>query len=136
LDSLDRTGTWDVVDKVEGGKKVGSKWVFKVKKLADGSIDKFKARLVAQSFTQCPGFDFDKTYAPISYFDSLQLLLAITAVQGWCLHQVDVKSAFLYGDLEEEIYMTLPEGHQVKGKTVRLQIYIYGIQQSSQKWYE
>jgi hypothetical protein len=62
LDSLDRAGTWDVVDKVEGGKEVGSKWVFKVKRLADGSIDKFKARLVAQGFTQYPGFDFDKTY--------------------------------------------------------------------------
>jgi hypothetical protein len=71
LDSLDRARTWDVVDKVEEGKEVGSKWVFKVKRLADGSIDKFKARLVAQSFTQRPGFDFDETYATIICFNSL-----------------------------------------------------------------
>jgi hypothetical protein len=85
LDSLDRARTWDMVDKVEGGKKVGSKWVFKVKRLPDGSIDKFKARLVAQDVTQCLGFDFDETYAPIVRFDSLRLLLAIMGVQGWRL---------------------------------------------------
>jgi hypothetical protein len=68
------------VDKFEKGKEVGSKCVFKVKRLADRSIDKFKARLVAQGFTQCPGFDFNETYAPVVYFDALQLLLAITAV--------------------------------------------------------
>jgi hypothetical protein len=73
LDSLDRAGTWNMIDKIEGGKEVSSKWVFKVKRLADGSIDKFKARLVAQGFTQCPGFDFDKTYVAIVYFDFLQL---------------------------------------------------------------
>jgi hypothetical protein len=61
LDSLDRARTWDMVNKVEGGKEVGSKWIFKVKRLADGSIDKFKAQLVAQNFTQRPSFDFDKT---------------------------------------------------------------------------
>jgi hypothetical protein len=83
LDSLDRAGTWNVVDKVEEGKEVGSKWVFKVKRLADGSIDKFKARLVAQGFTQRPGFDFDETYAPVIYCDFLRLLLAITIVQDW-----------------------------------------------------
>jgi hypothetical protein len=120
LDSLDRAGTWDVVDKVEGGKEVGSKWVFKVKRLADRSIDKFKAQRVAQGFTQRSDFDFDETYAPIICFDSLRVLLAITGVQEWCPQQVDVKSAFLYGDLEEEIYMTLPEGSREKGKTARL----------------
>jgi hypothetical protein len=136
LDSLDRAGTWDVVDKVEGGKEVGSKWVFKVKRLADRSINKFKARRVAQGFTQCPGFDFDETYAPVVDFDSLRLLLAITAVQRWHPQGVDVKSAFLYGDLEEEIYMTLPDGRREKGKIARLRKCIYGLKQSSQKWYE
>jgi hypothetical protein len=82
LDRLDMAGTWDVVDKIEGGKEVGSKWVFKVKRLADGSIDKFKAQLIAQDYTQRPSFNFDETYAPIVHFDSLRLLLAITAVQG------------------------------------------------------
>jgi hypothetical protein len=80
FDSLDRARTWDVVENVEGGKTVGSKWIFKVKRLADGTINKFKARLVGQSFTQCPAFDVDKTHTPIGCFDSLVLLLAITGV--------------------------------------------------------
>jgi hypothetical protein len=105
-----------VVDKVEGGKEVGSKWVFKLKRLANGSIDKFKAQLIAQDFTQCPGLDFTETYTPIVRFYSLSLLLAITPVQDLCPPQVDVKCTFLYGDLEEEIYMTLPEGHREKSK--------------------
>jgi hypothetical protein len=127
LDSLDRARTWDVVDKVERGKEVGSKWVFKVKRLTDKSIDKFKARHVAQGFTQCPGFDFDETYAAIIRFDSLRLLLAITVVQGWRLQQVDVKSTFLFGDLEQEIYMNLLEGRWETGKTARLQKCIYSL---------
>jgi hypothetical protein len=105
------------VDKIEGEKEVSSKWVFKVKRLTDESINKFRAQLVAQGLTPRPGFDFDKTYAPVIYFDSLQLFLAIPAVQRWHPRQVDVPSAFVYGDLEEEIYMTLPEGHQEKGTT-------------------
>jgi hypothetical protein len=109
-----------VVDKVEDGKEFGSKWICKVKRQAHRSIDKFKAQLVAKGVTQCPGYDFNETYTPNVRFDSLQLLLAITVVQGWHPQQVDIKSAFFYGDLEEEIYMTLPKGSHSKGKTVRV----------------
>jgi hypothetical protein len=116
LDSLNRARTWDVVDKIEGEKKVGSKWVFKIKRLADRSIDKFKGQLVAQGFTQCPSFAFNKTYAPVIHSDSLRLLLAIIAVQGWHLLQMDVNSTLLHSDLEEEIHMSLPEGHWEKVK--------------------
>jgi hypothetical protein len=117
LDSLDTARTWDVGDKVDGGKKVGGKWVFKVKRLADGSIDKFKARLVAQDFPQDPGFDFDKTYTPVIGWWSLRLLLTITVIQDWHPQQVAVNSAILYGDLDEKIYLILREGHQEKEKT-------------------
>jgi hypothetical protein len=82
LGSLDKARTWDVVNRVTGKKEVGSRWVFKIKRLADGSVDKFKPRFVAQGFSQRPGFDFDETYTPIVRFDSLRLLLAIMAVQG------------------------------------------------------
>jgi hypothetical protein len=136
LDSLDRARIWDVVDKVDGGKEVGSKSVFKIKSLADGSIDKFKARNVAQAFTQYPDFDFDKTYAAVVYFDSLRLLLPIIAVQDWHLQHMDVNCTFLYGDLEEEIYMTLPEGRRENGKTAGLRQCIDGLKQSRRKWYE
>jgi hypothetical protein len=80
LDSVDRARTWDVEDNFEAGKEVGSKWVFKVTRLADWYIDKFKAQLVAQGFAQHPGFDFDETYTPIIRFNSLCVLLAITAI--------------------------------------------------------
>jgi hypothetical protein len=82
LGSLDKARTWDVVDRVAGKKEVRSRWVFKIKRLADGSVDKFKPRFVAQGFSPRPGFDFDETYAPVVRFDSLRLLLAIMAVQG------------------------------------------------------
>jgi hypothetical protein len=124
------------VDKVEGGKEAGSKWVFKVKRLADTSIDKFKALLGAQGFTQHCCFDFDETYALGIRFDSLQLLLAIMVVQGWHPQQVDVQSAVLSGDLKEEIYMTLPKGCQEKSKTAGLRKCIYRLTQSGRKWYE
>jgi hypothetical protein len=107
-----------------------------MKRLADGSIDKFKARLVIPSFTQCPGLDFYKTYATVIAFDSLQLLLAITAVPGWHPQQVDEKSAFRYGNLKEETYLTQPEGHGEKSKTIRFRKCIYSLKQSSQKWYQ
>jgi hypothetical protein len=136
LGSLDKARTWDVVDRVAGKKEVGSRWVFKVKRLADGSVDKFKARFHAQGLSQRPGFDFDETYAPVVQFDGFRLLLAIMAVQGWRPQQVDGKSASLYGDLDEEIFMTLPEGHWEKGKTARLRKCIYGLKQSRRKWYE
>jgi hypothetical protein len=84
LGSLDKARTWDVVDRVAGKKEVGSRWVFKVKRLVAGSVNKVKARFVAQGFSQRRGFDFNETYAPVVRFDSLHLLLAITAVQGWC----------------------------------------------------
>jgi hypothetical protein len=133
LGSLFKVRIWDIVDRVAGKKEVGSRWVFKVKRLADDSVDKFKARFVAHGLSQRPGFDFDETYAPVVRFDSLRPLLAITAVQGWPPQQVDGKSTYLYGDLDEEIFMTLPEGHREKGKTARLRNCIYGLQQSRRK---
>jgi hypothetical protein len=100
MDSLERAGTWDMVDKIEGGKEVGSKWVFKVKRLAGTSINKFKAQLVGHSLTQYPGIDFDETSTTLVRFDSLRLILAITVVQNWRPQQVNVKSTFLHCDLE------------------------------------
>jgi hypothetical protein len=83
LDSFDQAGTWDVVAQVKGGKGVGSKWIFKVKRLADGSVNKIKALLVAQGFTQYSSFEFNETYAPVVYFDILGMLLTIMAVHSW-----------------------------------------------------
>jgi hypothetical protein len=116
FDSLDRARTWYVVNKVEEGKEVGSKWVLKVTRRAVGKIDKFKVQLVAQGFMQRPGFNFDKIYARIVCFEAWYLLLAITALQDWYSQHMDIQVAILDGDLEEEIYMRLRRGRWEKGK--------------------
>ena len=123
------------VDRPTNRSIVSCKWVYKVKQNADGSIEHYKARLVARGFSQRPGFDFDETFSPVVRYESLCLLLALSTIKGWKPQQCDVKSAFLYGDLKEEIYMELPEGHRQAGKVARLNKCLYGLKQSSREWY-
>jgi hypothetical protein len=88
------------------------KWVFKLKRDADGSILKHNARLIAKGYVQRPGIDFDEVFAPVACLDSVMLLLAIAAQFKWQVHHMDVKTAFLNGELGEEVYVTHPPGHQ------------------------
>jgi hypothetical protein len=90
MDALWRNHTWDVVDRSTVRKIVDSKWVFKIKHLSDGSVDKFQARLVAKGFSQIQGQDYDETFAPVVRFDSLHLLLSIVTVKGFVLQQLDL----------------------------------------------
>ncbi|KAI0993801.1 hypothetical protein K3495_g14383 [Podosphaera aphanis] len=116
MNALHRNETWDVVPKPKDRNVVGSKWGFKIKHKADGSVDRYKARLVAKGFSQQPGTDYDDTYAPVARYDSLRLLLALSSHRGWTQRQMDVKSAFLYGKLDREIYMEIPDGYKESGK--------------------
>uniref|UniRef100_A0A2N9EKJ9 CCHC-type domain-containing protein n=1 Tax=Fagus sylvatica TaxID=28930 RepID=A0A2N9EKJ9_FAGSY len=105
---------------------------------ADGSLDKYKARLVAKGFTQQPGVDFVDTYSPVAKFASVRIIMVVAARLDLELHQLDVKTAFLNGDLKEEIYMDQPDGFQIKGqegKVCRLKKSLYGLKQSSRQWY-
>jgi hypothetical protein len=132
IDALAKNGTWDLVDLPPGRKAVKSKWVFKLK--TDG---RYRARLVAKGFTQIPGIDFDETFSPVARFESLRLLLALAALEDWEIHQLDVKSAFLNGVLDEEIYMEQPQGFIIEGeesKVCRLHKAIYGLKQASRAW--
>ena len=132
IDALAKNSTWTLVDLPTGRKAVKSKWVFKRK--ADG---RFRARLVAKGFTQVHGIDYDETFSPVARFESLRLLLALAALADWEIHQMDVKSAFLNGLLDEEIYMEQPTGFVVPGqsnKVCLLQKAIYGLKQASRAW--
>lgn len=106
MKSLEKTNTWELSELPEGFKPLGLKWVFKKKFNADGSLDRFKARVVVKGFEQKEGIDYGETFSPvIRIMESLRLLLALSTYYGLHLHQMDVKTAFLYGDLEEEIYV-------------------------------
>ena len=114
IQSLKENGTWEEVDPPAGRRIVDSKWVYKIKQKADGSIERYKARVVAKGFSQQFGSDYEETFAPVARYDSFKMLLlvAIAAHMGWKPQQMDVKTAFLYGTLKEEIYMRLPEGYR------------------------
>ena len=102
------------MDLPQGCKPLSSKWVFKRKQKVDGSIDKYKARLVIQSYKQIEGLDYFDTYYPVMRINSIRMVLAITALRNLEVHQMDVKTTFLNGDLDEEIYLKQPEGFSKK----------------------
>ena len=116
MDSIMANGTWTLVDLPPSCKPIGCKWIFKKKMKIDGTIDKFKARLVAQGFTQKRDVDCFDTYAPVVRTATVRLLLAIAAIHGLYIHQMDVKTVFLYGDLDEEVYIVPPSGFGNKGE--------------------
>ena len=136
MNALNRNHTWDIVPRPQDQNIIGSKWVFKIKHNADGSVDRYKARLVAKGFSQQPGTDYDDTYAPVARYDSLRLLLALAAHNKWTPRQLDVKSEFLYGNLDRKIYMEIPDGYKEPDKCYLLRKSIYGLKQSPLVWYE
>ncbi|WVY90570.1 hypothetical protein V8G54_036084 [Vigna mungo] len=138
LKSMDDNKVWDLVELPNGSKRVGCKWVFKTKHDSKGNIERYKARLVAKGFTQKDGIDYKETFSPVSKKDSLRIVLALVAHYDLELHQMDVKTAFLNGDLEEEVYMDQPEGFTISGKeslVCKLKKSIYGLKQASRQWY-
>ena len=103
--SIMKNDVWDVVSSPEGKSVVTSKWIYKIKHVADGIIEKYKARFVSRGFSQKEGIDYEETFAPVARYTSIRAIMAIIAKLGWKLHQMDVKDAFLNGVVEEELYM-------------------------------
>jgi Reverse transcriptase (RNA-dependent DNA polymerase)/gag-polypeptide of LTR copia-type/GAG-pre-integrase domain len=137
LETLKKFGVFEEVPRPRDRKIVGSKWVFRMKMGPDGQIERYKARLVAQGFSQVEGIDYNETFAPVTKFNSIRLLLALAARYDWEIHQMDVKSAFLNGELEEEIYMQPPPGYKATPDTVwRLKKALYGLKQAGREWYK
>ena len=112
LDSIKKNNVWVLTDLPNGRKAIGCKWVLRKKFKVDGSLEKYKARLVAKGFTQQPGVDFIDTYSPVAKFASIRILMAVVATMDLELHQLDVKTAFLNGELKKEIYMIQLDGFQ------------------------
>jgi hypothetical protein len=138
IDSIERNNTWDLVDLPEGKKSIGVKWVYKTKLNAEGEVEKYKARLVAQGFSQQPGIDYNETFSPVARIDTVRMVLAIAAQNKWIMHQMDVKSAFLNGCLEEEVYVRQPLGYEIdkhRDKVYKLRKALYGLKQASRVWY-
>jgi transposase InsO family protein len=139
LESLRKANTWTVVKRPSGKNIVGSKWVFHIKKDANGHIAKYKARLVARGFTQVYGVDYTETFAPVAKLASLRTILAIAARHDWPIEVFDFNSAFLNGELDEEIFMQLPpdfEGCDPRRYVARLNKALYGLKQGGRTWYK
>ncbi|GJT43374.1 zinc finger, CCHC-type containing protein [Tanacetum coccineum] len=138
IDSINKNNTWKLTTLPKDHKAIGLKWVFKTKRDANGEILKHKARLVAKGYIQEHGIDFDEVFAPVARIETIRLILALAAYNKWEVHHLDVKSAFLHGDLKEEVYVSQPDGFiktEDKGKVYRLRKALYGLRQAPRAWY-
>ncbi|KAL1204565.1 Retrovirus-related Pol polyprotein from transposon RE2 [Cardamine amara subsp. amara] len=137
-EAMDKNHTWDVRDLPPGKRAVTSRWIFTIKYHSNGEIERYKARLVARGFTQTYGEDYTDTFAPVAKLHTVRVILSLATNLSWELWQMDVKNAFLQGELEEEVYMKPPPGLESSiphGKVFKLRKAIYGLKQSPRAWY-
>ncbi|KAK2429799.1 secreted RxLR effector protein [Trifolium repens] len=137
MDSIYTNQVWNLVEPPVGIRPIGCKWVFKKKTDMDGKVHTYKARLVAKGYKQIHGVDYDETFSPVAMLKSVRILLAIAAYHDYEIWQMDVKTAFLNGNLLEDVYMTQPEGFDIPNeahKICKLQRSIYGLKQASRSW--
>src|ERR1044072_582813 len=139
MESLKKNETWDLVPLPKGKKAIGCKWVYKKKPaVSEKEWEKFKARLVAKGYSQQKGVDYDEIFSPVVRHTSIRAVLALVACTDMILEQMDVKTAFLHGNLEEQIYMKQPEGFEETGQGLvcKLKRSLYGLKQSPRQWYK
>nr|GEW19469.1 hypothetical protein [Tanacetum cinerariifolium] len=137
MQSMKDNEVWVLVELPPNGKTVGSKWLFKKKTDIDGNVHIYKARLVAKGYTQTPGIDYEETFSSVADIRAIRILIAIAAYYDYEIWQMDVKTAFLYGYLNEEVYMEQPEGFvnlKYPNRVCKLKRSIYGLKQASRQW--
>jgi hypothetical protein len=136
--SIIKNEVWEIVPRPKSKDVVSSKWLFKIKHVANGSIEKYKERFVAHGFSQKKGIDYEETFSPISRYTSIRTIIALVANMKWKLHQMDVKTTFLNGVIEEEMYIEQPQGFEVedmKSHVYRLKKALHGLKQAPRSWY-
>ncbi|GKB36575.1 zinc finger, CCHC-type containing protein [Tanacetum coccineum] len=139
MDSIMGNNTWVLTDLPPGCRPLGCKWIFKRKIKVDGTVERFKARLVIQGFKQKSVIDYFDTYAPVVRISTIRLLIALALIHSLIIHQMDIKTAFLNGVLEEEVYMNQPLGFILPGnenKVCKLIKSLYGLKQAPKQWHQ
>ncbi|KAE8677858.1 cytochrome P450 71A9-like [Hibiscus syriacus] len=139
IEAFHKNNTWDLVPLPQGRKPIGNKWVFKIKRNCDDQVERYRARLVVNGYAQKEGIDFNEIFSPVVRLTTVRVVLAMCATLDLHLEQLDVKIAFLHGNLEEEIYMLQPEGFEEKEKknlVCRLNKSLYGLKQAPRCWYK
>jgi hypothetical protein len=137
MDAVEKNRTWELADLPRGHRAITLKWVFKLKRDEVGAIIKHKARLVARDFLQWEGIDFDDSFVPVARMESVRHLIVLAAQEGWRVHHMDVKSAFLNGYLNEEVYVHQPPGFAIpdkEGKVLCMRKALYDLRQAPRAW--
>jgi hypothetical protein len=137
--TLYRQGTWTLVPPAPSQNIVGCKWVYKIKRNADGSISRYKAKLVAKGFHQQAGLDYDETFSPVIKPTTVRIILTLATQFSWPLRQLDISNAFLHGFLKEDVYMAQPQGfidQAQPGYVCKLHKSLYGLKQAPRAWFE
>jgi len=138
ITSLEQNNTWELCELPEDKHVIGGKWVLKKKLNKEGKVERYKARYVAKGFSQKEGIDYNETFAPVVKYKSLRIILSLAASNNWEIKQMDVKTAFLYATINEEVYMKQPEGYEKGNRNLvcRLKKTIYGTKQAPNRWNE
>ena len=138
IQALKQNQTWDLVPRPKDVKPISSKWVYKVKTRTNGSVERYKAHLIARGFSQQYGLDYDETFSPVAKITTVRVLIALVASKSWKLWKMDVKKAFLHGELDREVYIKQPKRFESKTQldnVCKLRRALYGLKQVPRAWY-